>query len=381
MLAFEETVTENRHAFETRGLGDDIYPDIRQCEKLLFAQPPDSLIGVQLSPEHVNFEDRLHGSQGYKIGMALGGVTLNECSIYPPFGALLTTLARQAHVWEQTVTFLQDREPLLQSDMAMVRSQAIQSYLIRQSREEQARLPIIKEEIERQDLALIDQRYREWVTAQYAYTVTLLDTLAEKIMVEKPDIAFVAEEAVMLLAPDQDAVDPDGFVRVIEGDNKIIQLVGLHWQDGRRKKRLTWQEKVSWYMKAREHYARCKRTVEEGKVSTDGEPAWTGTFTAEANKPFAEGLFEVYPAHKELFVGVIEDVVGTAQFSGTINDNEVFFRKTYMPEATLVEDSFSPLEYRGVRQPSGEYRGRWILEGNRRINGEFVLHKTQADKT
>ncbi len=377
MLALQETVTDNRHAFETRGLGNDVYPDLHQCERLLLAQSPGSLVGVQLSLEHVDLYDRFHGSRGYKISMALGEVSLCETSIYPPFGALLTTLAHQAHSHEQTIVFLQERELLLQSDLAMVRSQAIQSFLNRQTREEQARLPVIVEEVEKQDQALIDQAYREWVTAQYAYTVTLLDKLTEKIMAEKPDIAFVTEEAVMLLAPDQNAVDFDNAVRVIKSDDREVKLVGLQWQERQRNSglRLTWQEKVSRYMKYREHYTRCKRTVEEGKVLEEGKPAWKGTFTAEAGKSPAEGLFEVYPAHEGLFAGIIEDVLGTAQFSGTVNDDEILFRKTYLPEATLVDESFTSIEYRGTRQPSGEYRGRWTSQGSRRLNGEFVLRK------
>ncbi len=61
-----------------------------------------------------------------------------------------------------------------------------------------------------------------------------------------------------------------------------------------------------------------------------------------------------------MFVGVIEDTMGTAKVRGQFTDDgEVEFTKTYQPEKTLAELGaiLSPIDYQANRCEDGWYRG------------------------
>jgi hypothetical protein len=121
----------------------------------------------------------------------------------------------------------------------------------------------------------------------------------------------------------------------------------------------------------REYLLRNWRVVTQGKILPGSNPEYIGTW--QIGLP-SEGLFEVY-VHESTrngeVTGVIEDCIGTADFTGKIGSKIVRFSKKYQPDNAIKEAAKGNVLYSGQFRKQvciGEYS---FLSGSR---GYFTMN-------
>ncbi len=124
---------------------------------------------------------------------------------------------------------------------------------------------------------------------------------------------------------------------------------------------------------ATRHTERLYSIVKTGRV-TDGKPDFVGTWLTTYPH---RGFFEMYITLKDghHVEGTIEDCIGSATFTGEINDNRIKFFKAYSDTSDLAMKG--PIHYQGVLQ-NGKYVGHYTGDG---ISRDFIMEPLKTDST
>ncbi|MBI5880729.1 hypothetical protein HZB90_01215 [archaeon] len=114
--------------------------------------------------------------------------------------------------------------------------------------------------------------------------------------------------------------------------------------------------------------------IEEGRL-TNATPDYVGTW--EFYTP-SKGYFEMFVAERngERITGTIEDCLGSATFTGTINKEGIEFVKEYDPQRCASGASSKPIRYKAARQ-GNEFFGHWFYGG---MGSPFYLVKKPKAK-
>lgn len=106
----------------------------------------------------------------------------------------------------------------------------------------------------------------------------------------------------------------------------------------------------------RELLNRKYNSVTLGRILNEKTPDYIGTWS-ELCRP--EGLFEMYVGErtsKDLFSGIIEDKLGTADFEGRVRDDMIEFEKRYRPDQSSEDSIKDSIYYKGLLK-DGKYQG------------------------
>ncbi len=120
----------------------------------------------------------------------------------------------------------------------------------------------------------------------------------------------------------------------------------------------------------RESLMRRYRAITEGRITEGTKPAYVGTWDLYIPE---QGLFELFVNKKEgdQAEGVIEDILGTATFTGSLNDEDIIFRKEYVYDQSLDVVGPGGIIYIGHKR-NGRFEGEYETGGN---TGKFTLAK------
>ena|SRR3989344_1156447 len=377
-----------------------IHPDERLIINLVDQLEPGTHLAVQLPPEFLEPEEgtsRPRLPAGYEYSVGFRDLPARQLTGSSAIGFHLQAAALLGMQRGLDVTCLDDANKIVDASFSRARADMMDAYIAREwavmdgLKPGDHQLPEFELEHADELRQIADDQYRLEVSADHIDRVEIPDLVVARIVEEKPDVAIVDQAVAFLLAPNSpDMLSSDGNTRTAEVGGKLIKLVGIrqvHDSDYAAAPSLNksptwqpWEKRAANYQRQRQQIARQRLAIETGRIVSGLQPDFTGTFTPERSRSDAEGLFEVYTAREGVFSGVIEDIYGTAQFEGLIDDSIVSFTKTYAPELFLPTTTHDPntLNYRGLRQNDGSYAGVWIDKEDPSFNGVFRLKKSEA---
>lgn len=137
-------------------------------------------------------------------------------------------------------------------------------------------------------------------------------------------------------------------------------------------------------MVERELVRRRYNIATQRRVLPEKKPDFIGSFYPESRSIegcTAAGLFEVYVTQKGengSLQGYIEDGLGTATFTGSLQNDEFTFDKKYLSEKADVYSYTDGIEYAGIKR-DGVYRGVWVAENRLMADGgPFILFEGEV---
>ena len=227
--------------------------------------------------------------------------------------------------------------------------------------------------------ALKTKHYEATIINDYIFKIERENAMLDKIAKSKPDVIIVGKGHSDLFFLDSDNVRKNGIILgkyktdIVSGEenelfyDNLLSIATLIDNPILDKKSLV----------ERESLKRAIRAIKEGVIIPGGKPNFTGTWMRDCPP---QGLFEIYVNYlnNNCFTGVIEDVIGRADVTGTIDETNVSFTKKYYPDKATGKAISVPIYYSGTVNDKGEYIGFWKTHKNEKDYEEqsFILKKT-----
>jgi len=309
----------------------------------LMALPKKTAVGVQY------FEEFCDGGIPYRRNLNVKKIGAHVPKNAANYWTEILSICKMRNL---DVRFLDDYRTLREAAKKLIRKDII----LDQIKNIELNNPAPKAEIERVKQGLIEDLYKTEVESEYLSTVTRSDKILENIIKECPEIAilasghadyFIANPQLMetiRIKFESYAKEQYGKKMSTEELTKYLtrppQIFGKLVQNAQPDKAA---------LAAREKVERQNKAITLGRIIASKEPAWIGTW--DVSIP-AKGLFEIYVEHEiKTFHGVtalegkVEDIYGSAQFTGSVNDETLIFRKEYDEPAVAVGGFKGPIMY------------------------------------
>lgn len=216
-------------------------------------------------------------------------------------------------------------------------------------------LPLLKRDI-----------YRHTVIRNYIHQVEREDRLFEKISITQPEIIILGAVHTKNLKEKQNFLTQNLGIEVgkykfeeprpfnpnhrINMSDLVSDDIDINFDDS--------------FMTRRQYLA-----LTEGVVIPNGEPDFVGSWNPGIPE---KGLFEIYFKDNGDLSGTVEDTLGTASIECNILGKSITFKKKYIKEKSSDSACETEIEYRGILDENGIYRGSFTI-GNYGDCGNFWL--------
>ncbi|HVZ12263.1 MAG TPA: hypothetical protein VG965_04495 [Patescibacteria group bacterium] len=207
---------------------------------------------------------------------------------------------------------------------------------------------------------VMQQMHKVEVEAKYIFLFEREEKIFDRIQETQPQVVIIGRGHT-----DPLLLDPTPITsRNIEiGVQKTEEIFLPPWDTGRSYERASIalrQQPDEEVLLTRELTLRNYRAVTEGRVMEGVTPDYIGSWDTQVP---ARGLFEIYMDENGM-TGVIEDCLGTAKFSGFIDDEVAFFTKKYDPKKSSKLAVQGNVAYNARKSPIREgFLGDFMAEG------------------
>ncbi|HVZ12754.1 MAG TPA: hypothetical protein VG965_07030 [Patescibacteria group bacterium] len=220
-------------------------------------------------------------------------------------------------------------------------------------------------------IEFLQKAYRSGVESQNIFTFEREAKIIDNIAVHQPDVVILGKGHSDYLASNPDILIPNN----ISFGNYMSEEVEMPYATDvylpRRGRTTLTEGKIDpRLILERELLQRSYRAATQGRVIEELTPDFIGTWDLEIP---ARGLFEIYLDTTKKG-GVIEDCLGTAEFSGRIDEEGAIFYKMYFPDASSREAVPGIVRYGGSFTDSG-FSGRYEVPAMRNMGLGFDLRK------
>lgn len=206
----------------------------------------------------------------------------------------------------------------------------------------------------------IRDTYKHEIIRDYIHRVEREEQIFKNIAKTNPAVVILGQEHTKTLIRNKTSLCDDLGIEIRDYKFEIFREFDNKFQEYISTDLVDYQDGIV-SSPEMESTKRKYLAISKGEIIPNGKPDYVGSWEEEI---IPKGLFEIYIKSRngDNFSGIIEDVLGTAEISGTITDEKISFSKKYIQSESAEEAAQSEILYEAEKK-SDRYIGEYSFNG------------------